>query len=195
MIKNYYKILEIEYNADLIAVKKAYRRLALKYHPDKNNSQNAASLFIEITEAYEVLKDNIKRQEYNKLYNIFFQSENINSKTYNENNYSKKQNEWFEYGKNKAKEYSNITFDDFARQLLIEIGVGVSYIPNLIAIIITGGSAIGSLFAIPKVIGDGSGLIFFLLVLIVGFAFISYRLILVAKKDYKTEKKIKNFKN
>ena len=61
---DYYKILGVEKNADQKEIKKAYRKLALKYHPDKNPSKNAEEKFKEISEAYAVLSDNNKRKMY-----------------------------------------------------------------------------------------------------------------------------------
>lgn len=63
--KDYYKILGVEKNATPDAIKKAYRKLAVKYHPDKNpDDQLAEEKFKEITEAYEVLSDAEKRKKY-----------------------------------------------------------------------------------------------------------------------------------
>lgn len=65
MRSNYYKILNIEIGADSEEVKKAYRKLAIKYHPDKNpNDKIAEQKFRDITEAYEILKDFEKRKKY-----------------------------------------------------------------------------------------------------------------------------------
>lgn len=64
MIKDYHKILGIERDADLESIKKAYRELAKKYHPDINKSPDAHQKFIEITEAYEVLSNSTVRQHY-----------------------------------------------------------------------------------------------------------------------------------
>ena len=61
---DYYKILGLEKNADQKEIKKAYRKLALKYHPDKNPSKNAEEKFKDISEAYAVLSDNNKRKMY-----------------------------------------------------------------------------------------------------------------------------------
>ncbi len=66
--KDYYEILGIERNATEEELKKAYRRLAMKYHPDKNpNDKNAEQMFKEISEAYEVLKDPEKRSKYDRF--------------------------------------------------------------------------------------------------------------------------------
>lgn len=64
-IKNYYAILQVEPSASIADIKKAYRRLALKYHPDKNNNDSYSSAqFAEIKEAYEVLTDPAKKEYY-----------------------------------------------------------------------------------------------------------------------------------
>ncbi|MEQ1675148.1 MAG: J domain-containing protein [Chitinophagaceae bacterium] len=64
-LKDYYKILELEPSATLPEIRKAYRRLALQYHPDKtNNDPYSAALFSEIKEAYEVLTNPAKKEYY-----------------------------------------------------------------------------------------------------------------------------------
>ena len=66
--KDYYKILGIDKKAGQDEVKKAYRKLAVKYHPDKNaGDKQAEDRFKEISEAYEVLKDPEKRKQYDRL--------------------------------------------------------------------------------------------------------------------------------
>lgn len=64
MAKDYYKILEIPKTANDDEIKRAYRKLALKYHPDKNKSPGAEERFKELAEAYEVLSDKRKRDIY-----------------------------------------------------------------------------------------------------------------------------------
>lgn len=65
MPKNYYDILGIKKTATPEEIKKAYRTLAIKYHPDKNpDDKDAEGKFIELNEAYEVLKDAAKKKNY-----------------------------------------------------------------------------------------------------------------------------------
>ena len=62
---DYYKLLNISKNATNDDIKKAYRKLAIKWHPDKNNnSKESEEMFKKIAEAYSVLSDNNKRQQY-----------------------------------------------------------------------------------------------------------------------------------
>ena len=196
-MKDYYKILELEFGADILTVKKAYRRLALKYHPDKNKEPNAAQKFIEITEAYEVLRDSLKKSEYDRLYQAYFRTNT--QKQYSEQSYDqtyqRKQQEWADFGREKAKEYSSIPFEEFAKRLLKEISVGASYIPNAIAILFVGGGAIGILTILPKAFEDGGGLGLILLLMVVGLGYLAYRLFLVAQADYKEERKRKILNN
>lgn len=63
-MKNYYYILEVSKTASAEEIKRAYRRLALLYHPDKNPHPTAEQVFKEINEAYDVLGDAEKRQRY-----------------------------------------------------------------------------------------------------------------------------------
>lgn len=67
MGKDYYKTLGISRSATDDDIKKAYRKLALKYHPDKNKTPDAEEKFKEVAEAYEVLSDKKKREVYDKF--------------------------------------------------------------------------------------------------------------------------------
>ena len=63
--KDYYQILGVDKNASADQIKSAYRKLAMKYHPDRNQGNaEAAEKFIEINEAHEVLSDETKRKNY-----------------------------------------------------------------------------------------------------------------------------------
>ena len=69
LTKNYYEILAVSKNSSQAEVKKAYYQLAKKHHPDRNRDDpKAAALFQDIAEAYEVLGDEAKREEYNSTY-------------------------------------------------------------------------------------------------------------------------------
>jgi len=72
--KNYYKILGVARNANQKEIKKAYRELALKWHPDKNTGENkeeAEKMFQDIGEAYEVLSDKELRGKYDRGEDVF----------------------------------------------------------------------------------------------------------------------------
>jgi len=66
MGKDYYKVLGINRNATEEDIKKAYRKLALKYHPDKNKTPQAEERFKEVAEAYEILSDKKKREIFDQ---------------------------------------------------------------------------------------------------------------------------------
>ncbi len=65
--KDYYKILGVEPNTPTEQIKKAYRKLARRYHPDVSKEENAENKFKEANEAWEVLKDDAKRKQYDAL--------------------------------------------------------------------------------------------------------------------------------
>lgn len=66
MGKDFYKILGVAKGASDDEIKKAYRKMALKYHPDKNKSPGAEEKFKEIAEAYDVLSDAQKKEIFDK---------------------------------------------------------------------------------------------------------------------------------
>jgi len=66
--RDYYEILGVDKNADARAIKMAYRKLAMKYHPDKNkDNKEAEEKFKEASEAYEILSDPEKKQKYDQF--------------------------------------------------------------------------------------------------------------------------------
>jgi len=65
--QDYYQILGVSRDADKSDIKKAYRKLARRYHPDVNSEADAEEKFKEVNEAYEVLKDSDKRQAYDRF--------------------------------------------------------------------------------------------------------------------------------
>ena len=65
--RDYYEVLGVAKDADDAAIKKAYREIAKKYHPDINPSAEAAEIFKEASEAYSVLSDKEKRAQYDQF--------------------------------------------------------------------------------------------------------------------------------
>ncbi len=109
---DYYAILGLKNGASLEEIKKAYRKLAMKYHPDKTDSEEAKNNFVMITEAYEFLQDNNRRNALNK-------------KQSRKDFYDKKQKVYEEWLKNgqakaqiKAKKDAEIPYSDFQEKIL-----------------------------------------------------------------------------
>ncbi len=67
-LKDYYAILGVQPTDDLKTIKTAYRRLARKYHPDVSKENDAEAKFKDLAEAWEVLKDDQRRAEYDQLW-------------------------------------------------------------------------------------------------------------------------------
>lgn len=78
-MRDYYQILEVEPSASFETIRKAYRRLALLHHPDKNDgSQYSARIFAEIIEAYKVLSNPYERKRYHqKLFTTGYDISNV----------------------------------------------------------------------------------------------------------------------
>jgi len=77
-LKNYYDILGLQKNSTKLEIKKAYRILAFKFHPDKNPSVIENEQFKQINEAYSILSDEFKRRNYDLNYEYI--SDSLNSK-------------------------------------------------------------------------------------------------------------------
>ncbi len=77
MAKSLYETLEVKENASSDEIKKAYRKLARKYHPDVNKDKDAEDKFKEINAAYEVLSDPEKKQQYDQFGDSMFGGQNF----------------------------------------------------------------------------------------------------------------------
>lgn len=137
MIPDYYKLLGLNRNATKEEIKKAYRKLALQFHPDKNKSPNAHTLFIEINEAYLILFDNEARIKYDFEFDFYFGQLEDKNKQENfewQDNYSNKftekkrnnnvnfkdenLNDWANKARQQGTEYSNMNFEKFSNLLM-----------------------------------------------------------------------------
>lgn len=99
MYKDYYLTLELSYSATHAEIKKNYRALVKKWHPDVNKSQDTTSKMQDITEAYLILSDSEARQRYDQLHKLYFRQnieENGFSKTNerNKNSENAKEDDW-----------------------------------------------------------------------------------------------------
>lgn len=191
MNKDYYKILEINRYAEPSDIKKAYRILAMRYHPDKNNKPEAHEIFIRVTEAYEILIDVTKRDEYNYFYDKFIKSRDL--AIYEQPVFKDKERNWESYAKKRADEYSNMNFNDFMKYVFNEAVYHGKYFLNvgcITVLFILGG--IWAIIAIPLMIRDGvfdgSGALGVLIVIAVaiGLIILGVRVVKNETKDYKS---------
>lgn len=117
---DYYKIFNLSKNCTQDQIKKAYRKAAIFWHPDKNKSPNAHEKFIQINEAYEILSNEEKRMVYDKIYTkIIKNQQSVITTKKDESNFeyvSHKEyiqfEEWVKEAKKKAQKTVFKTFDD-----------------------------------------------------------------------------------
>jgi len=174
-MKNYYDALGLTFGAELIEIKKAYRTLAIQFHPDKNSENGSVQRFYEITEAYEILKDKNTRQEYD----ILLQAHLSKSRATNPNNSDvENQKTWSEFGQQKAKEYSEMSYEAFINRIKSELKIGSEYIPNLIMIIFFSFAVIGGIIGLINGSNENNsgGVLLFVILLIMGSAALVYLL-------------------
>jgi DnaJ-class molecular chaperone len=105
MFKDYYQILEISQASTLSDIISAYRKQALRWHPDKNNGNDTTEKMRDIIEAKELLTDNIKRIRYDKEYIKYY--------AYQREKLNKKEQEEFNQQGRKEERKSNKTDKDY----------------------------------------------------------------------------------
>ena len=114
--KDYYAILGIKKTASADEIKKKFRQLALKYHPDRNQGNKAAEArFKQIGEAYDVLSDEDKRAQYD-TFGQFWQQRTSTSRTKTNNNTSSNSTNQVDFNSTDFSQYGN--FEEFIDELL-----------------------------------------------------------------------------
>lgn len=114
--KDYYKILGVNKNASKEEIKKAYRKLAMKYHPDKTKGDSSAEeKFKSINEANEVLSDPVKRKKYDELGSNWqnYQQTDGSSQGFDWNRYANQGNNQYQYSGNFEDVFGNSGYSDF----------------------------------------------------------------------------------
>lgn len=97
-MKDYYAVLGIHESAKHTEIRKAYRKLALELHPDVNLSSSAKEDFLEVNEAYGVLKNVQSRKRYDKLYRIYV----LKQEARNQNRFDRNRHSWSQSQTNRA---------------------------------------------------------------------------------------------
>lgn len=115
MILDYYKILGLPPSASIYEIKKAYRKLALEWHPDKNKNPNATNMFIKINEAYLILSDEEARDKYDKEYELYF-NENLSDKN-TDSFHDTELNNWKKTASFQANKYATMSYKQFKKLL------------------------------------------------------------------------------
>lgn len=117
-MKNYYTILKINGEADLAAIKKAFRREIALYHPDKNPNESAKQHFDDLVEGFNILSDSEKRKVYDAMLKASYTNKPIVV--------SEKQQyeEWKEESKKTSRKYRSTTLEDL---LLLDIFLDVGF--------------------------------------------------------------------
>jgi curved DNA-binding protein len=111
--KDYYKVLGVDKSASQEEIKKAYRRLAKKYHPDKNKEdKKAEEKFKEISEANEVIGDPEKRKKYDAVGKDWRQYANQNPYSYTGQGGNQ-----YDFGRDSSDMFGNTGFSDFFESL------------------------------------------------------------------------------
>merc|ERR1719348_2094734 len=71
-LPDYYAMLNVSHDASMKQIKRSFRKLAMEYHPDKNKTEGTQIVFQELSEAYSILSDPLKKIEYDQLFQDFF---------------------------------------------------------------------------------------------------------------------------
>lgn len=122
--KDYYRVLGLTSEASEEQITVAFRKLAMKYHPDRNHDASAKERFIEIYEAYQILSDHGRRETYDRLSREEKEfSEAADSSGYQSNRQESNQYEnWQKVYRNEGEAYSQMSFSQFASRVGRAVG-------------------------------------------------------------------------
>lgn len=110
--KDYYKILEIQQTASLEEIKIAFKKQAVKWHPDRNLDTDTTEKMQEINEAYLILKDKDARERYDREYLRYKEFTSQSSKSYSQEKHSHSNSQSANEQKEEKAERPNYEFDD-----------------------------------------------------------------------------------
>lgn len=129
----YYTTLGIDEDATTAQVKKAYRTLAKKYHPDLNSSDNAEEKFIEVGVAYSCLSKDDSRQAYNRL--LRYERNNL-SKPNVKRKYQNDVDKRTRRGRQNANVHSRMSYNQYQRDELLRTSFSALIIKTIVTLII-----------------------------------------------------------
>lgn len=136
MFIDHYKTLTVDRETNTDSIKKTYRKLAFKFHPDKCKLPDAQSRFIEIQEAYEILSDPLKRHYYNILWdNHYKPKEKTKSETIFETKVESDYQQWKNSANKTAVNLSKEKFSNFRDKVFETLGEAATATRNFAQII------------------------------------------------------------
>jgi len=112
--RGFYAILGVSQDANFQEIKKSYRKLAKKYHPDRNKSPHAEEIIKKINEAFEALSDRRKRKQYDRESSNIFDQKDLNNEQNEENLSDQKQTNSYKFAKPQSENnlgYDNLLLD------------------------------------------------------------------------------------
>jgi curved DNA-binding protein CbpA len=195
MIPDHYQTLGISMTASKSEIQRAFRKLALKLHPDKNDNLDAKEKFIEINEAYLLLSDTEAREKYNKAYRAY-EKGSLHKHDMNYTYSSKEEpkfedeelNKWTKNARRQAEAFSSMNFPDFSKIILGMVKETGFQLGNSLLIMLGAFLSMGSCGNILLGLtseGTSGNLLSSIILLIIGL--IVYRF---AQKNYKKHKSI-----
>lgn len=189
MLPDYYKVLDVSPDSSKDEVTKAYRRHAKRYHPDMNEAPNAHHLFIAVHEAYEVLRNEDRRRQYDELYHSYYmkEAEPEHSEEYYEQAFASATEQGRAEGEKYAADYKLFS------EKVLRGAAGMLFLELFIAVIFLDATGSGFLLGLVALVGGvfvtfggvdplsyaqiGCGL----LMMVVGFLILRYELRKIAE--------------